>query len=100
MHLVNFFLFATSRPPFVFIPSASLVAQLMQQAAPVDKVRPTTSTGMRRRETIQVKLIWGVESGGKKSSLWLTNSDKKQTKQKSFERIYIRLEFVPELAVG
>ena len=26
MHLVNFFLFATSRPPFVFIPSASLVA--------------------------------------------------------------------------
>lgn len=37
--------------------------------------KPTSDHGMRRRETIQVKLIWGIESVGKKPSLWITNSD-------------------------
>jgi hypothetical protein len=40
---------------------------------------------MRRRETIQVKLIWGVESEGKKSSLWLTQSDEKRSQSKKGE---------------
>jgi len=34
---------------------------------------------MRRRETIHVKLIWGVGSGAKDSSLWVTNKVKKST---------------------
>lgn len=39
----------------------------------------SNSNLMRRRETIQVKLIWGVNSGGKKLNLWLTNSEGKQS---------------------
>ena len=35
---------------------------------------PTAGKDMKRRETIHVKLIWGVESIGKEQSLWVTNS--------------------------
>jgi hypothetical protein len=45
----------------------------------------TSDTGMRRRETIQVKLIWGVQSVGQKPSLWITNTDEKRSKIKNGE---------------
>ena len=40
--------------------------------------RTSTST-MRRRETIQVKLIWGVNSVREKPSLWITDSGEKHS---------------------
>ncbi len=36
---------------------------------------PTSDQGLRRRESIQVKLIWGVASTSKKLNLWLTNTE-------------------------
>eukprot|EP00536_Pseudo-nitzschia_multiseries_P001619 jgi/Psemu1/317629/estExt_fgenesh1_pm.C_210005 len=38
---------------------------------------------MRRRETIHVKLIWGVDSGGDDSSLWLTNKVQKSSQSEN-----------------
>ena len=53
--------------------------------------RPTSSNSMRRRETIQVKLIWGVKSTGKKLNLWVTNSDEERSEMSDEESPSINL---------
>ena len=63
-----------------------VVSSSGNRAPTIGKIpQQTSDTGMRRRETIQVKLIWGVESQGKKSSLWRTNTDEKSTEIKNGE---------------
>ncbi len=49
------------------------------------------SEGMRRRETIQVKLIWGVASTGKKLNLWMTNSKEQDSSTSNEESTSINL---------
>lgn len=64
----------------------AVVSSSGNQAPTVGSIpQQTSDTGMRRRETIQVKLIWGVESVGKKSSLWITNTDEKSSEIKNEE---------------
>ena len=47
--------------------------------------------GMRRRETIQVKLIWGVASAGKKLNLWVTNGNDQDSSTSHGESTSINL---------
>mmetsp|Transcript_25610 Transcript_25610/g.70502 ORF Transcript_25610/g.70502 Transcript_25610/m.70502 type:complete len:1784 (-) Transcript_25610:395-5746(-) len=47
--------------------------------------KPNGVTNMRRRETIHVKLIWGVHAGSDDSSLWLTKKVRKSTQSENEE---------------
>ncbi len=47
--------------------------------------QPTSDDGLRRRETIQVKLIWGVATTGKKLNLWMTNTEDKSSEMQNGE---------------
>lgn len=57
--------------------TSNIGGAISKPASPISK--PSSTTGMRRRETIHVKLIWGVDAEGTDSSLWVTNKQKKAT---------------------